>query len=66
MIMRSILLLLLASSGLQPAATEVPHTTPHLETATSLLAVSPIFSQWVAFKMPHTFHVVNEETSAHA
>ena len=31
----------------------------------SLLAISPIFSQLVAFKMPLAFHVVNEETSAH-
>ncbi|MGH8156781.1 MAG: hypothetical protein ACREPQ_01555 [Rhodanobacter sp.] len=66
MIIRSALLALLASSSLQVAAAEVPHTTAHRENATSLLAISPIFSQLVAFKMPLAFHVVNEETSAHA
>lgn len=66
MIIRFALLALLASTSLQVAAAELPHTTSHRENATSLLAISPIFSQLVAFKMPLTFHVVNEETSAHA
>jgi hypothetical protein len=66
MIIRSALLAFLASASLQSAATEVPHTTSDRENATSLLAISPIFSQLVAFKMPLDFHVVNEQTSAHA
>lgn len=66
MIMRFALLALLASTSFQAASAEVPHTTSHRESATSLLAISPIFSQLVAFKMPLDFHVVNEETSAHA
>lgn len=66
MIIRFALLALLASTSLQVVAAEIPHTTSRLENATSLLAISPIFSQLVAFKVPLTFHVVNEETSAHA
>lgn len=66
MIIRSALLALLASTSLQAASAEVPHTTSHRESATSLLTISPIFSQLVVFKMPLDFHVVNEETSAHA
>lgn len=66
MIIRSALLALLASTSLQAAAAEVPHTTSHPENATSMLAISPIFSQLVAFKMPLGFHVVNEETAPHS
>jgi len=66
MIIRSALLALLASASHQVAAAEVPHITSHPEKATSMLAISPIFSQLVAFKMPLTFHVVNEETTPHA
>ena len=66
MIIRSTLLALLAVASFQVAAAEVPHTTSHIEEATSLLAISPIFSQLVAFKMPLAFHVVNEETGAHS
>ncbi len=65
MIMRSALLVLLASASLQPNAAELPHTTSQREKATSFLVISPIFSQLLAFKMPLVFHVVNEETSAH-
>ena len=66
MILRAALLAFLASTSLQASAAEAPHTTSHLENATSLLVISPIFSQLVAFKMPLDFHVVNEQTSAHA
>lgn len=66
MIIRSILLALLAGTSIQVAAAKVPHTTSSPEKATSLLAISPIFTQLVAFKMPLDFHVVNEQTSAHA
>lgn len=66
MIIRFALLALLASNSAQLAAAEVPQTTSRLENATSLLAISPIFSQLVAFKMPLNFHTVNEQTSAHA
>ncbi|KAA0071095.1 hypothetical protein [Rhodanobacter sp. T12-5] len=66
MIIRSALLALLASTSFQAASAEVPRTTSHKENATSLLAISPIFSQLVAFQMPVDFHVVNEQTSAHA
>lgn len=66
MIIRFALLALLASTGTQLAAAEVPQTTSHLENVTSLLAISPIFSQLVAFKMPLNFHIVNEDASAHA
>ena len=66
MIRRIKLLALLVGCSLQVTAAEVPHTTAHRENATSLLAISPIFSQLVAFKMPLAFQVVNEETSEHA
>ncbi len=66
MIIRFALLALMASTSLQAVSAEVPHTTSLKENATGLLAISPIFSQLVALKMPLDFHVVNEETSAHA
>lgn len=66
MIVRSTLLMLLASVSFQATAQQVPHTTSHRDNATSALSISPIFSQLVAFKMPLSFHVVNEDTSAHA
>lgn len=66
MILRSLVLALFASTSLQATAAELPHTTSQPEKATSFLTISPIFSQLVAFKMPLAFHVVNEETSAHA
>jgi hypothetical protein len=63
---RSALLSLFAIASFQVAAAEVPHTTPHIAEATSLLAISPIFSQLLAFKMPLAFHVANEETAPHS
>ncbi|KQX97135.1 hypothetical protein ASD22_07440 [Rhodanobacter sp. Root480] len=65
MIIRSALLMLLVGVTLRPAAAEAPHITTQRENATSVLVISPIFSQLVAFKMPLDFKVVNEETSAH-
>lgn len=66
MILRSALLALLVVTSTQVAAADLLHTTSHREEATSILAISPIFSQLVAFKMPLAFHVVNEQTSAHS
>jgi len=66
MIIRSALLAMLALTSVPVAAAEVPHTTSQREQATSFLAISPIFSQLVAFKMPLAFHVVNEETGTHS
>jgi len=66
MIIRSALLALLALACVPVAAADVPHTTSQREQATSFLAISPIFSQLVAFKMPLAFHVVNEETGTHS
>ncbi len=66
MILRATLLAFFASTSLQATAAETPHVTSHGESATSLLVISPIFSQLVAFKMPLDFRVVNEETSPHA
>lgn len=66
MFIRPALLTLLASVSVQSTAADVPHITSHRGNATSALSISPIFSQLVAFKMPLSFHVVNEHTSAHA
>lgn len=63
---RLVLAALLVLTGAQATAAELPHTTSQRENATSLLAISPIFNQLVAFKMPLSFHIANEETSAHA
>ena len=57
---------MLALTSVPVAAADVPHTTSQREQATSFLAISPIFSQLVAFKMPLVFHVVNEETGTHS
>lgn len=65
MIMRTALLALLAGATWQASAAELPHSTKDIHKATSFLVISPIFSQLVAFKMPLSFHVANEETSAH-
>lgn len=66
MILHAAFLAFLASTSVQAAAAEVPHKTSHVGNATSMLAISPIFSQLVAFKLPLDFQVVNEQASPHA
>jgi hypothetical protein len=66
MILRFALAALVAGTSLQIVAAELPHITADRAQATSFLAISPIFSQLVAFKMPLDFHVAYEHTSAHA
>jgi hypothetical protein len=60
------LTLVVGTSVSVTAAAATPQTTTHRQSATSALAISPIFSQLVAFKMPLSFQVVNEETGAHS
>lgn len=66
MIRRFALVALLAGTVLQPVAAQSPHITSRRDNATSVLAISPIFSQLVAFKMPLDFQVVTESSSAHS
>lgn len=66
MTIRPFIAILLASMSLQAAASDVAGMMPTTENVSSPLNISPIFSQLVAFHMPQTFHVANEQTAAHS
>lgn len=66
MTIRPFIAALLVSLSLHAMAADAPGATPGTENMSSLLTISPIFSQLVAFNMPLIFHVANEETSAHS